>query len=287
MRYQAAPHPEFTANLIIQPPSLTYDTRRFGGRPTATLLSVTRLTKRFGGVEALADCTLSVEDGSITGLIGPNGAGKTTLFNVISGLAAADSGEIRLGADRLDGLSAHAIARRGVGRTFQIPRPLGRMTVLENVLVYAHDHPGEQLARVFATPGRVSAEEERRRARALEILASVELGHLAAARAETLSGGQKKLLELARVLMGDPRLILLDEPGAGVNPTLMHSLVEIIRELQRAGRTLLLIEHDMDLVTELCDPVIVMAQGRTLVEGPFAEVRRDPRVLEAYLGTAA
>ena len=205
---------------------------------------------------------------------------------MITGLTPADGGQIRLGADRLDGLSAHAIARRGVGRTFQIPRPLGRMTVLENVLVYAHDHPGEQLARVFATPGRVSAEEERRRVRALEILASVELGHLAAARAETLSGGQKKLLELARVLMGDPRLILLDEPGAGVNPTLMHSLVEIIRELQRAGRTLLLIEHDMDLVTELCDPVIVMAQGRRLMEGPFGHVRRDPRVLEAYLGTA-
>ena len=205
---------------------------------------------------------------------------------MITGLTPADDGQIRLGADRLDGLSAHAIARRGVGRTFQIPRPLGRMTVLENVLVYAHDHPGEQLTRVFATPGRVSAEEERRRARALEILASVELGHLAAARAETLSGGQKKLLELARVLMGDPRLILLDEPGAGVNPTLMHSLVEIIRELQRAGRTLLLIEHDMDLVTELCDPVIVMAQGRRLMEGPFGHVRRYPRVLEAYLGTA-
>ena len=253
---------------------------------TAPLLTVSTVTKRFGGVEALAGCTLSVGDGSITGLIGPNGAGKTTLFNVISGLTPADGGQIRLGADRLDGLPAHAIARRGVGRTFQIPRPLGRMTVLENVLVYAHDQPGEGLARVFTAPKRVRAEEHRVRARAHAILESMELAHLAAARAETLSGGQKKLLELARALMSDPRLILLDEPGAGVNPTLMRSLVAMIRALQSTGRTFLLIEHDMDLVSELCDPVIVMAQGRTLAEGPFSEIRRDPRVLEAYLGTA-
>ncbi len=187
-------------------------------------------------------------EGSITGLIGPNGAGKTTLFNVISGLTPSDGGQIRLGADRLDGLSAHAIARRGVGRTFQIPRPLGRMTVLENVLVYAHDQPGEGLTRVFTTPKRVSAEEHRARERAYALLESVELAHLSGARG---------------------------------------SLVEPIKALRAAGLTFLLIEHDMDLVTELCDPVIVMAQGRKLVEGPFAEVRRDPRVLEAYLGTAA
>jgi len=255
--------------------------------PTTPLLSVTGITKRFGGVEALAGCTLSVREGSITGLIGPNGAGKTTLFNVISGLTPPDGGEIRLGGDRLDGLSAHAIARCGVARTFQIPRPLGRMTVLENVLLYGPAQPGEALGCVFGSPARVAAREARLRERALAILESVELAPLAGARAETLSGGQKKLLELARALMSEPRIILLDEPGAGVNPTLMRSLVEAIRALRAAGRTFLLIEHDMDLVTELCDPVVVMAQGRTLVEGPFAEVRRDPRVLEAYLGTAA
>src|SRR5262245_44701345 len=169
--------------------------------PTTTLLSVTRITKRFGGVEALAGCTLSVRAGSITGLIGPNGAGKTTLFNVITGLTPPDRGEIRLGADRLDGLSAHAIARRGVGRTFQIPRPLGRMTVLENVLVYGHEQPGEALPRVFAAGGRVRTRERELRERAQAILASMDLAHLASAPAETLSGGQKKLLELARVLM--------------------------------------------------------------------------------------
>jgi branched-chain amino acid transport system ATP-binding protein len=206
---------------------------------------------------------------------------------VISGITPADGGEIGLGGDRLEGLPAHVIARRGVGRTFQIPRPLGRMTVLENVLVYAHGQPGERLTRVFAAPGRVRADEERSRARAREILALVDLVHLADTRAETLSGGQKKLLELGRALMSDPRIVLLDEPGAGVNPTLMRSLVTAIRALQSQGRTFLLIEHDMDLVTELCDPVIVMAQGRSLAEGRFSEIRRDPRVLEAYLGTAA
>jgi branched-chain amino acid transport system ATP-binding protein len=139
---------------------------------------------------------------------------------------------------------------------------------------------------VFTTPKRVRAAEHRVRERAQAILDSVDLAHLAGARAETLSGGQKKLLELARALMSDPRIILLDEPGAGVNPTLMRSLVETIRALRATGRTFLLIEHDMDLVTELCDPVIVMAQGRKLMEAPFADVRRDPRVLEAYLGTA-
>jgi branched-chain amino acid transport system ATP-binding protein len=277
------PDPDYKT-CSLQPCTVQYTVPALSG---AELLTVTGVTKRFGGVEALAGCSLAVRQGSITGLIGPNGAGKTTLFNVITGLTPAGGGEIRLDGDRLDGLSAHAIARRGVGRTFQIPRPLGRMTVLENVLVYAHDHPGEALTRVFAASKRVRAEETRVRERALAILESVDLAHLATARAETLSGGQKKLLELARALMSDPRIILLDEPGAGVNPTLMRSLVEGIRALQKAGRTFLLIEHDMDLVTELCDPVIVMAQGRKLMEGPFAEVRRDPRVLEAYLGTAA
>jgi len=203
---------------------------------------------------------------------------------VISGLTGADAGRIRLRGDRLDGLSADAIARRGVGRTFQIPRPLGRMTVLENLLVYAHDQPGEGLVRVFATPGRVSAADRRAREHAQTILETVDLAHVAHARADTLSGGQKKLLELGRALMSDPPVILLDEPGAGVNPTLMRSLTRTLRGLQAEGRTFLLIEHDMDLVTELCDPVIVMAQGRALVEGPFAEIRRDPRVLDAYLG---
>jgi branched-chain amino acid transport system ATP-binding protein len=251
------------------------------------VLDVGRVVKRFGGVEALRDCTLAVAAGTITGLIGPNGAGKTSLFNVVSGLLAPDRGEIRLDGRRIDGLPPHRVARLGLGRTFQIPRPLGRMTVLDNLLVYGRDQVGESLPRVFTARAAVARQEAALRERAREILAFMELAPLAGTLAETLSGGQKKLLELARVLMGDPRLILLDEPGAGVNPTLLRSLVARIRDLHAQGRTFLLIEHDMGLVTELCDPVIVMAEGARLVEGPFETVRRDPRVLAAYLGTAA
>jgi len=251
------------------------------------LLSVRGVEKRFGGLTALDGVSLGVAGGSITGLIGPNGAGKTTLFDVVSGLLPPDAGEIRLGADRLEGRAAHEIARLGVARTFQIPRPLARLTVLENLLLYGKDQRGEQLRGLVARRAAIAAQEGALRSRALEILALTDLAALGDAPAGTLSGGQKKLLELARVLMTDPALILLDEPGAGVNPTLMRSLVSAIRGLHARGMTFLLIEHDMDLITELCDPVIVLAQGRRLAEGPFAEVRRDPRVLEAYLGMPA
>jgi len=179
------------------------------------LLAVVDVTKRFGGVAALAGCTFDVAPGTITGLIGPNGAGKTTLFNAISGLITPDAGQIQLGPHRLDGLASHGIARLGVGRTFQIPRPLGRMTVLDNLLVYGKEQSGEALTRVFAAPGRVRRQEVALARRARGILEFMELLPLANALAETLSGGQKKLLELARVLMGDPEVILLDEPGAG------------------------------------------------------------------------
>ena len=251
------------------------------------VLSVRGVEKRFGGLTALDGVSLGVARGSITGLIGPNGAGKTTLFDVVSGLLPPDAGEIRLGADRLEGRAAHEIARLGVARTFQIPRPLARLTVLENLLLYGKDQRGEQLRGLVARRAAIAAQEGALRSRALEILALTDLVALRDAPAGTLSGGQKKLLELARVLMADPTLILLDEPGAGVNPTLMRSLVSAIRGLHARGMTFLLIEHDMDLITELCDPVIVLAQGRRLAEGPFAEVRRDPRVLEAYLGMPA
>ena len=251
------------------------------------LLSVRDVAKRFGGLRALDGVSLDVARGSITGLIGPNGAGKTTLFDLVSGLLNSDAGRIHLGPHRLDGRPGHEIARLGVARTFQIPRPLGRLTVLENLLVYAKDQLGERLWGLVGRRMEIARQEAAFTARALEILELTDLAALRHAPALTLSGGQKKLLELARVLMGDPALILLDEPGAGVNPTLMRSLVSAIRELHGRGVTFLVIEHDMDLVTELCDPVIVLAEGRRLVEGPFAEVRRDPRVLEAYLGTPA
>ena len=251
------------------------------------LLIVSGVQKRFGGLKALDGVSFEVARGSITGLIGPNGAGKTTLFEVVSGLLPPDAGEIRLGPHRLDGRPAHAIARLGVARTFQIPRPLARLTVLENLMLYAKDQSGERLRSLVTGRRAIAAQDTALRSRAMEILELTDLAALGDAPAGTLSGGQKKLLELARVLMADPSLILLDEPGAGVNPTLMRSLVSAIRDLHARGMTFLLIEHDMDLITELCDPVIVLAEGRRLVEGPFAEVRRDSRVLEAYLGMPA
>jgi branched-chain amino acid transport system ATP-binding protein len=251
------------------------------------LLSIRGVKKRFGGLRALDGVSLEVRRGSITGLIGPNGAGKTTLFDVVSGLLSPDAGQIRLGAHRLDGRPAHEIARLGVARTFQIPRPLARLSVLENLRLYAKDQRGERLWELVACRRDVARQEAAITERARAILELVDLAHLADAPAGTLSGGQKKLLELSRVLMGDPALILLDEPGAGVNPTLMRALVAAIRALGARGLTFLLIEHDMDLITELCDPVIVLAEGRRLIEGPIAELRRDPRVLEAYLGMPA
>ncbi len=248
---------------------------------------VAGVEKRFGGLRALDGVSLEVARSSITGLIGPNGAGKTTLFDVVSGLLPSDAGEIRLGPHRLDGRPAHQIARLGVARTFQIPRPLARLTVLENLLLYAKDQPGEQLRGLVTKRAALAAQDAALESRAARILELTDLAALRDAPAGTLSGGQKKLLELARVLMADPALILLDEPGAGVNPTLMRSLVSAIRDLHARGMTFLLIEHDMDLITELCDPVIVLAEGRRLVEGPFADVRHDPRVLAAYLGMPA
>ena len=248
------------------------------------MLNVVGVKKTFGGVEALRGCSLTVSKGTITGLIGPNGAGKTTLFNVVSGVFRPDGGEIHLDGKRIDGLPSHRISQRGVLRTFQIPRVLNRMTVLENLLLYPQHQRGERLWTNLLQYRRILGQEHDIRNRALEILEFVNLFPLRDAYAMELSGGQKKLLELARVLMADPRIILLDEPGAGVNPTLMNELVKRILELQQRGLTFLLIEHDMDLVVKLCHPVIVMTEGRKLTEGSFSEVRRDKRVLEAYLG---
>ncbi len=248
------------------------------------MLNVVEVRKSFGGVEALRGCSLNVSKGTITGLIGPNGAGKTTLFNVISGIYRPEGGEIRLHGERIDGLPSHFISQKGILRTFQIPRVLNRMTVLENLLLYPQHQKGERLWANLLQYRQVLRQERDIRNRALEILEFVSLHPLKDAYAMELSGGQKKLLELARVLMADPRMILLDEPGAGVNPTLMNELVKRILQLQERGLTFLLIEHDMDLVVKLCHPVIVMTEGQKLTEGSFSEVRRDERVLEAYLG---
>ena len=249
------------------------------------LLDVRTVTKSFEGLRAVSECSLQVRRGTITGLIGPNGAGKTTLFNLITGFLKPTAGEIAFTGERIDGLPPHRVFDRGIVRTFQIPRELKLMTVLENLMLVPAKQAGERLWNAWFLPFRVGRQEREIRDKALEVLEFVNLWHLRHEYASNLSSGQKKLLELARTLMGDPRLILLDEPGAGVNPTLMKSLVALIERLRdESGITFFLIEHDMDLVARLCNPVIVMSSGEKIAEGPPDEVVRDERVLEAYLG---
>jgi ABC-type branched-subunit amino acid transport system ATPase component len=248
------------------------------------MLRVNDLEKSFGGVKALQGCTLEVQEGTITGLIGPNGAGKTTLFNVISGILKPDRGEITFQGKKIDGSPPYQIARLGLLRTFQISRGLRHMTVLENLMLYPQAQIGEGLKNIWLRWKKIGTQEKALKEKALHILEFVNLIHLRDAYAQELSGGQKKLLELARVLMAEPKIILLDEPGAGVNPALMKDLVARILRLKEQGMTFLLVEHDMDLVLSLCRPVIVMTQGKKLTEGSFEEIQKDPRVLEAYLG---
>jgi ABC-type branched-subunit amino acid transport system ATPase component len=244
-------------------------------------LAVEDVVRSFGSVRAVDDATLAVELGSITGLIGPNGAGKSTLFNCISGFLRPQSGRVLLDGKRIDRRPAHRIARAGLVRTFQTPRALTRMTVLENVVLAAPRHPGERLG--FARAGR--RREHEALARAAELLELVRLDGQAGALAGTLSGGQRKLLDLARALMTEPRLLLLDEPMAGVSPTLRVELLEHILDLRRRdGITLLIVEHDLDFVMRACDRVIVMNDGRVIAQGTPDEVRRDDKVVDAYLG---
>ena len=248
------------------------------------ILQIRDLVKDFGGVRAVNGCSFQVERGTITGLIGPNGAGKTTAFNMVTGFIRADRGEIVFCDERIDRARPHEIFRKGIARTFQIPRELRLMTVLENLMLVPLGQPGEHLFYSWFRPGLVRAGEQAVYRKAHEVLEFVELVHLRDELAANLSVGQKKLLELARVLMAEPDLILLDEPAAGVNPTLMNKLAGLIRTLRQQGKTFLLIEHNMELVADLCDWVVVMNNGETLVEGKPDDVRRHPDVLEAYLG---
>ncbi len=248
------------------------------------MLDVTGVTKSFGSLRAVDGANLTVRKNTITGLIGPNGAGKTTLFSLICGALKPDSGEIALEGAPIGGQTPDRIFRSGLGRTFQIPRPFSQMTVLENLMLVPMSQTGERFWNNWIRFGQVKREERLSRDRAMEVLTFTELIEKASAPAGELSGGQQKLLELARVLMIEPKLILLDEPAAGVNPALLDSLIEKIVELHKRGITFLIIEHNMDMVMNLCDPIIVMAQGRVIFEGDSREVRSDKRVLDSYLG---
>ncbi|MGB3556897.1 MAG: ABC transporter ATP-binding protein, partial [Jannaschia sp.] len=245
------------------------------------------LSRGFGGVMAVRDMDIDVEPGSITGLIGPNGAGKSTLFNLLSGVIRPQAGQVMYRGRDVTGLPPFRRARLGMIRTFQLSREFARLTVLENLMLAPQMQLGERLWPLFARRRAVAEAEAEIHARAVEVMEVATLTPLRDAYAADLSGGQKKLLELARTLMIECDLILLDEPGAGVNPTLMGALTEMIRRLNADhGKTFLIVEHDMDMIGRLCDPVVVMTEGTFLTSGTFAEIREDPRVIDAYLGGA-
>jgi ABC-type branched-subunit amino acid transport system ATPase component len=246
------------------------------------LLRTEHVAKAFGGVHALSDCSLEVHRGSIAGLIGPNGSGKTTLFNVITGYERVDSGEVYAGDTRITNAAPQRVFGLGVGRTFQLSRIFPRLTVMENMLVAGQHRASER--RVRNPLARAGGPADRRRA--MELLEFTGIAGHAAALAETLSYGQRKLLELAYVLVADPEVILLDEPAGGVNPSLINTIAARIRELNQAGTTFLIVEHNMDFVMGLCDRVTVLDYGTVIAAGPPESVREDPRVLDAYLGTA-
>lgn len=250
------------------------------------ILSVQNLRKTFGGVTAVDDVSFDVQPGTITGLIGPNGAGKSTTFNLITGVHKPDRGTVRFNGVDLTGKRPDTIAKHGLVRSFQLARELKQMTVLENVMLAPPDQYGEALYRSVLPGFRrgVNRQERELREKAWETLEFFEIDHLAETYAGTLSGGQRKLLEMARVLMTEPEMILLDEPMAGVNPTLEAKLLDRLHALQEQGYTFLLVEHDMDIVMDHCDPIIVLHQGTVLMEGDAAAVQSDDRVLEAYLG---
>ena len=254
--------------------------------PNAIPLKVRGLRKEFGGIVAAADVNLSVEEGSLTGLIGPNGAGKSTTFNCITGVHEPTAGTVQFRGEDITGLAPNQVANRGLVRTFQIARELEEMTVLENMLLAPKGQRGEALWRSVLpfVRGSVIEQETEILEDCWEMLEFFEIDHLAHEYAGNLSGGQRKLLELARALLTEPTMLLLDEPFAGVNPSLEERLLEHIHELREQGYTFLIVEHDMDLIMQNCEHIIVMHQGKVLTEGTPAEVKQNEQVVEAYLG---
>jgi branched-chain amino acid transport system ATP-binding protein len=249
------------------------------------MIRVDDLHMHFGGIRAVDGASIEIAKGSITGLIGPNGAGKSTLFNVIAGLYKPTSGHVFLDGEDITGLPPHDLFHKGLLRTFQIAHEFGTLTVRENLMMVPADQPGETLWDAWFRGGAVRAREAEVRARADEVIAFLEIGHVADEFAGNLSGGQKKLLELGRTMMVDAKIVFLDEVGAGVNRTLLNTIGDAIVRLNRErGYTFCMVEHDMDFIGRLCDPVIVMAEGKVLTVGHPQEVMKNEAVIEAYLG---
>ncbi|MDJ0725482.1 MAG: ABC transporter ATP-binding protein [Prochloraceae cyanobacterium] len=248
------------------------------------LLSAKGLSKSFGGIKAVNNATIELKSGSITGLIGPNGAGKTTLFNLLANFYTPDRGEVIFASKPIHQLPTHKIARQGMVRTFQVARVLSRLSVLENMLLAPQKQTGENIIKVWLDRKTIKKEEKLNREKAMSILESVGLDSKAKDYAGALSGGQRKLLEIARTLMSDPKLILLDEPAAGVNPTLINQICDHIVNWNKAGISFLIIEHNMDVIMSLCDRIWVLAEGSNLADGTPEEIQNNPHVLEAYLG---
>ncbi len=251
---------------------------------TDVILETQGLTQDFGAFRAVDDVSISIRRASITGLIGPNGAGKSTFFNTLTGMLKPTRGRVFLEGQDVTGQTANRLFAKGLARTFQIPRPFRRMSVLENVMLAPLDQLGERIYRPILSPRAIRAQEDEIRRRAVDILKFMTLEKLADQAAGQISGGQMKLLEVARVLMGDPSVILLDEPAAGVNPTLMQVLIERIEELNRQGKTFLIIEHDMDFVMRHCKPIIALTQGKVVFQGTAEEAQANTVLLDAYLG---
>jgi branched-chain amino acid transport system ATP-binding protein len=250
------------------------------------MIEVENLHMHFGGIHAVDGVSLSIEGGRITGLIGPNGAGKTTLFNVIAGLHKPTSGKVYLDGADITGLLPHELFAKGMLRTFQIAQEFSTLTVRENLMMVPSGQMGERLLDTWLRPAQVRLEEEKVRAKADEVIEFLQITQVADEFAGNLSGGQKKLLELGRTMMVDAKIVFLDEVGAGVNRTLLNTLGDAILRLQKErGYTFCMIEHDMDFISRLCDPVIVMAEGAVLTEGSIEEVKANEQVIEAYLGT--
>jgi branched-chain amino acid transport system ATP-binding protein len=253
----------------------------------AAIIDVRHVNKAFGGLKVINDCSIQVEEGSITGLIGPNGAGKSTLFNIIAGALPLDSGQVVLRGEDITNRPANELFHKGLLRTFQIAYEFSHMSALENLMMVPPHQAGEDLFNAWFKPTLVGFQEAETRRRALEVIDFIGLYHVRNELAGNLSGGQKKLLELGRTMMTDAKVVLLDEIAAGVNRTLLGDLVNNIERLNREmGYSFLVIEHDMDMIARLCDPVIVLAQGSVMVEGSIEEIQNNPEVIEAYFGAA-